>query len=158
MARSVNRVTLLGHIGRDAETKHSGNGTPITKFSIATNRRVKKGDQWEEMTDWHNVIAWDQEKVAAYLLKGKQVYVEGRLQTRSYDKDGEKRYSTEVIAENIILLSGDKSDSRQPVSMPRSAKPAEMPHAYAPPDGAGFGPGSISDDDVPFMRYDVPCL
>lgn len=149
MPRSLNRVTLLGHLGKDAETKYAASGTPITRFSIATNRRVKKGDQWEDAVDWHNITAFDQEKVAAYLLKGKPVYVEGRLQTRSYDKDGEKRYSTEVVAENIILLGGDKSDaSKEPVSMPRSARQAEPPHAYANAP-APTGPG-LSDDDVPF--------
>jgi single-strand DNA-binding protein len=148
MPRSLNRTTLLGHIGKDAETKYAGSGTPITRFSIATNRRVKKGDQWEDAVDWHNIVAFDQEKVAAYLLKGKPVYVEGRLQTRKWEKDGETRWSTEVVAENIILLGSDKSDrSDQPVSMPRSArKEPEPPHAYAQPQG---GPG-ISDDDVPF--------
>jgi single-strand DNA-binding protein len=92
-SRSINRVVILGHLGLDAETRFTPNGVARTIFSIAT--------------DWHNVVLWRSENLAAYLTKGKQVYVEGRLATRSYDKDGERRYVTEVIAEDMILLGGN---------------------------------------------------
>lgn len=157
-SRSVNKVILLGHLGRDAETKFTAQGTPVTKFSVATSRRWKdqgSGD-WKEETEWHNVTMWRAENVAPYLLKGKQVYVEGRLRTSSYeDKEGQKRSFTEVVADDLILMGGrggeggggggDMGDSYgQPVSMPRSAQQQRRPAPQ--PD---FDPG-ISDDDVPF--------
>ena len=108
-SRSVNKVILVGHLGRDAETKFTPAGVAVTKFSVATNRRWKdqQSGEWKEETDWANVVLWRQENLANYLTKGKQVYVEGRLQTRSYDdKDGKKQYMTEVVAEDVILLGG----------------------------------------------------
>jgi single-strand DNA-binding protein len=150
-SRSVNKVILVGHLGRDAETKFTPAGVAVTKFSVATNRRWKdqQSGEWKEETDWANIVLWRQENLANYLTKGKQVYVEGRLQTRSYDdKDGKKQYMTEVVAEDVILLGGRGGDGaedsgRQPVSMPRSApRPAA---AVAEPMDQG-----ITDDDVPF--------
>jgi single-strand DNA-binding protein len=160
-SRSVNKVILIGNLGRDAETRFTPSGAARTTFSIATSRRWKDqqtGD-WKEETDWHNIVLWRSENLAQYLTKGKQIYVEGRLSTRSYDdKDGNKKYVTEVVAEDVILLGGqggrggeapadDAGDApSRPVSMPRSAqRPA--PAASAPADD--FPPG-ITDDDVPF--------
>ena len=129
--RSVNKVILIGHLGKDAETKFTPSGVAKTNFTLATNRRWKdqQTGEWRDETDWHNVILWRSENVANYLLKGKQIYVEGRLSTRSYDdKDGNKRWITEVVADEVILLSGGGRDAggggddfAQPVSMPRSA-------------------------------------
>jgi len=155
--RSVNKVILLGHLGRDAETKFTPGGAAVTRFSVATNRRWKDKDsgEWKEETDWSNVVLWRSENLANYLTKGKQVYVEGRLQTRSYeDKDGKKVYATEVVADDVILLGGQggaggggsrgADDYGQPVSQPRGAsrQPAAAQHE-------DFGQG-ITDDDVPF--------
>ena len=108
-SRSVNKVILIGHLGRDAETAYTASQTAVTKFSVATNRRWKdqQTGEWKEETNWTNVVMWRGENVAPYLTKGKQVYVEGRLQTRSYDdKDGKKVWTTEVVAEDVILLGG----------------------------------------------------
>ena len=108
-SRSVNKVILIGHLGRDAETKFTPGGAAVTRFSIATNRRWKdqQSGEWKEETDWVNVVLWRNESLANYLTKGKQIYVEGRIQTRSYDdKDGKKVYSTEVVADDVILLGG----------------------------------------------------
>src|SRR5271165_7457126 len=108
-SRSVNKVILVGHLGRDAETKFTPSGAAVTKFSVATNRRWKdqQSGEWKEETNWTNVSLWRAENLAPYLTRGKQVYVEGRLQTRSYDdKDGKKVYATDVVAEDVILLSG----------------------------------------------------
>lgn len=156
-SRSVNKVILVGHIGKDAETKFTQSGTSVTNFTLATNRRWKdqQSGEWKEETDWHRVVYWRSENIANYLLKGKQIYLEGRLQTRSYDdKDGRKVYVTEVVADDIILLSGGRegggaeySQQAQPVSMPRSARgPQPMP---APAEDPGMNQ-AISDDDVPF--------
>ena len=147
-SRSVNKVILIGHLGRDAETRFTPAGVAVTKFSVATNRRWKdqQSGEWKEETDWANVVLWRQENLANYLTKGKQVYVEGRLQTRSYDdKDGKKQYMTEVVAEDVILLGGrgeGGDDSSRPVSAPRSQRP--------PSGGGGMDDQGITDDDVPF--------
>ena len=161
---SVNKVILIGNLGKDAETKFTPSGTSVTNFSLATTRKWKDqaSGEWKEQTEWHRIKYWRAENVANYLLKGKQVYVEGRLETRSYDdKDGKKVYTTEVVCEHLVLLGsrqdgGSHSDeySQQPVSMPRSAaRPVAVPSqsAGAPsvPDEPGFNQG-ITDDDVPF--------
>ncbi len=162
-SRSVNKVILVGHLGRDAEAKFTPGGISVTKFSVATSRRWKdkESGEWKEETDWSNVTLWRGENVTPYLLKGTQVYVEGRLQTRSYeDKDGKKVYATDVVADEVILLggrggqgggggasSGEYSQERGPVSMPRSAQPRQPVQQQAPPDDFGQG---ITDDDVPF--------
>jgi single-strand DNA-binding protein len=153
--RSVNKVILLGRLGKDAETKFTPAGIAKTTFTMATNwnRKDQQTGEWKEETDWHNIVLWRSENLANYLLKGKQVYVEGRISTRSYDdKDGNKRWITEVIAENVILLGGEArggdsagSDYGQPVSMPRGARRPES----QPAGGGAFEPG-ITDDDVPF--------
>ena len=153
-SRSVNKVILIGHLGRDAETAYTASQVAVTKFSVATNRRWKDqqtGD-WKEETDWSRVVLWRGENVAPYLTKGKQVYVEGRLQTRSYDdKDGKKVWATEVVADDVILLGGrgeagpaDEYPEPSMRSAPRS-RPAAAPAASAPPPSEG-----ITDDDVPF--------
>ncbi|HEY1340048.1 MAG TPA: single-stranded DNA-binding protein [Bryobacteraceae bacterium] len=157
-SRSVNKVILLGNLGRDAETRFTPSGVARSTFSIATSRRWKdqQSGEWKEETDWHNVVLWRSENLANYLLKGKQVYVEGRLQTRSYeDKDGQKKYMTEVVCDEIILLGGrgdapggpGDMPSQQPVSMPRSARPQPAAASAPPPDDFNQG---ITDDDVPF--------
>jgi single-strand DNA-binding protein len=154
--RSVNKVILIGNLGRDAETKFTPGGTSVTKFSVATTRRWKdqQSGEWKDDTNWTNVTLWKGENVAPYLTKGKQVYVEGRIQTRSYDdKDGKKVYATDVVAEEVMLLGGKggggeseggEYSQERPVSMPRSAKP---PQPQAPADDF---PQGITDDDVPF--------
>ncbi len=163
-SRSVNKVILVGHLGRDAETKFTPSGSSLTKFSVATNRRVKdqQSGEWKDETDWTNVVLWKAENVANYLTKGKQVYVEGRLQTRNYDdKDGKKVYATEVVAEEVILLSGGRGEGVGPGAGPddemsrpqRSAPPARSagagPTAVPAAPEHGFDAG-ITDDDVPF--------
>jgi single-strand DNA-binding protein len=156
-SRSVNKVTLIGHLGRDAETAYTASQTAVTKFSVATNRRWKDqaSGEWKEETNWTNVVLWRGENVAPYLTKGKQIYVEGRLQTRSYDdKDGKKVWTTEVVAEDVILLGGRGEGggpdemSQESHSAPRSAprsRQAAAPSAHAAPPSQGIG-----DDDVPF--------
>ncbi|HLJ49396.1 MAG TPA: single-stranded DNA-binding protein [Bryobacteraceae bacterium] len=151
-SRSVNKVLLIGHLGRDAETTFTPSGVAKTKFSVATNRRWKdqQTGEWKEETDWANVVLWRSENLANYLIKGKQVWVEGRLSTRSYDdKDGKKQYITEVVADDVILLGGRGEGGEgmgpQPVSMPR---PQRTP-APKPPEDTSFDQG-ITDDDVPF--------
>src|SRR5215831_12783662 len=158
-SRSVNKVILVGRLGKDAESKFTPSGTSVATFSIATSWRQKdqQTGEWKEHTDWHNIVFWRAENVAPYLTKGTKVYVEGRLQTRNYEnKEGRKVYVTEVVDEELILLGGrqggDSSGdySQQPVSMPRIAQRAQAPAAApAPAEDPGFDQG-ITDDDVPF--------
>lgn len=162
-SRSVNKVILVGHLGRDAETAYTSSQTPVTKFSVATNRRWKDqaSGEWKEETNWTNVVLWRQENLGQYLTKGKQVYVEGRLQTRSYDdKDGRKVWTTEVIADNVILLSGGGGGSEGGSDYGEESsygggggsQPRSMPRSRQGGGGAPSGPPSdmIDDDDVPF--------
>jgi single-strand DNA-binding protein len=157
-SRSVNKVILLGRLGKDAETKFTAGGAAVTKFTMATSWRKKDAQtgEWKDETDWHNIVVWQQENVANYLTKGKQVYVEGRLQTRSYeDKDGQKKYFTEVVANEVILVGSRADEGGQPeeagapgpVSAPRSAPRPIRPAAA--PEGPSLDQG-VTDDDVPF--------
>lgn len=151
MSRSLNRVTLIGNLGRDAETRFTASGAAVTNFSIATERRWKDGQsgEYKSETDWHNVTLWKAEKLAEYLKKGTKLYVEGRLQTRKYDKDGQTHYATDVVAEQVILLGGNggERESQEPVSRPRASAPPSVPATPAPHQS---GVWEASDDDVPF--------
>jgi single-strand DNA-binding protein len=134
MGRGLNKVMLIGRLGADPEIRYTQDGTPVASLSLATSRSVKKGDQWEDETDWHKVIAWRKlaEICERYLNKGSQIYVEGQIRTRSWeDKDGNKRYVTEVHAQDIQML-----DSRKE----RQGGGSEGAQAPSPP----------VEDDVPF--------
>jgi len=116
MAGSLNKVLLIGNVGRDPEMRYLQSGEPVTTFSVATNRRWTSGDgQPREETEWHNVVAWRKlaEQCNEYLNKGRKVYIEGRLQTRSWDDQasGQKRFRTEIVADRMIML--DARDPRQ---------------------------------------------
>ena len=160
-SRSVNKVILIGNLGRDAETKFTPSGAAVTRFAIATTRSWKdqQTNEWKEETNWTNVVLWRQENLANYLTKGKQIYVEGRLQTRSYDdKDGKKVYATEVVAEEVLLLGGRGEGSAEQAggrtmaragggTPPRSGTGAP---AGGPAPDDDFGGMGVTDDDVPF--------
>jgi len=139
MSRSINRVQLLGHLGKDVEVRFTPTGVKVAQFTLATSRcwKPKDSQEWKEETDWHRCVLWRCENVANYLLKGKQVYVEGRLQTRAYEVDGVKRYTTEVVVDDLILLGGGDKVSG-------AAPPAVLNHAPAP------GDHGITYEDVPF--------
>lgn len=101
---SVNKVILIGRIGKDPETKFTTSGMQITNFSVATSEKFKKNENWEEKTEWHNIVTFDKtaKVVADYCKKGNQVYVEGKLQTSSWETEsGEKKYKTEIIG-NVV--------------------------------------------------------
>ena len=109
--RSLNKVQLIGHLGKDPEIKYTPQGTPVARITIATNERWKDKDgNWQDRTEWHNVVLWQRmaEIAGEYLKKGRQVFIEGRLQTRSWDdkQSGQKKYMTEVVANDMILLGG----------------------------------------------------
>jgi len=165
-SRSVNKVILVGNLGRDAETKFTPSGASVTRFAVATTRSWKDKDsnEWKEETNWTNVVLWRQENLANYLVKGKQIYVEGRLQTRNYDdKDGKKVYATEVVADDVILLGGrgEGGGQGQAGQSEGGFQSGNRPNAGGRgrgPAGPGAGGGNedpfggmgITDDDVPF--------
>ena len=152
--RSVNKTILVGRLGGDAETRHTQNGTPVSRVSLAMNRQWRdREEQIHEDTDWISVVLWNSENLAEFLTRGKQVYVEGRLQTRSYeDKNGIKRYVTEVVAQNVVLLSGgggngtgngsqEKCGNRRTERTSNRTSPRPQPEPDMP---------EMIDDSVPF--------
>ena len=110
---SVNKVILIGNLGKDPEVKYSPSGVQIAKFPLATSERVKKGDNWEEKTDWHNIVIFARQAEYAkdYLKKGMTVFVDGRISTRSWDdENGVRKYMTEIIGNVVKNLSGKRDD------------------------------------------------
>ena len=120
MARSVNKVILLGRLGKDPELTYIPSGQSVAKFTMATNRSYKdKSGEWKEETDWHNIVAWGKlgEICAQYLAKGRQAYVEGQIRTRSWeDREGKKRTTTEIIANEVVLL-GSRGEAAPEVAI-----------------------------------------
>ena len=104
---SLNRTEIIGNLGKDCELRYTAGGTPRGEFSVAVSRSFKKGNDWQEETEWFNVVLWgdDAERLSEFLLKGQPVYVEGRMQTRSWDgNDGVKHYRTELVANVVHLM------------------------------------------------------
>ena len=123
----MNRVMLIGKLGRDPELRYTPSGTAIAKFSLATNRRQRNGE--EQPLDWHRITVWSKlaEICARYLTKGKQVMIEGRIEYGSYDKDGVKHHTTDIIAENMEMLGRQgESESREP-SRPDGVNEGDIP-------------------------------
>lgn len=148
MAGTTNKVFLIGRLGKDAETKTVGD-TTVTRFSVATERRFKRNEEWVSETDWHNVTLWRSGKLAEYLTKGALVSVEGRLQTRKWEKDGETRYSTEVVAETIGLLSSASGAPRDSDGSGGSSGLVSQPRSATGRSSAPMAE-EITDDDCPF--------
>lgn len=137
--KSLNKVTLIGNLGKDPELRYTNSGVPVATFSLATNETWKDSDgNTQEKTEWHNIVAWQKlaEICGEWLKKGSKVYIEGRLQSRSWDdkNTGQKRYMTEVIANDMIMLDAKGSSGR--VSDVPSAEPEKT--------------GGAEKDDLPF--------
>ena len=141
---SVNKVILVGNLGRDAELRYTPGGAAVATLNLATTETWNdKEGQRQEKTEWHRVVLWGKqaETLSQYLQKGKQIYVEGRLQTRQWDdKDGNKRYTTEIRGDRIVLLSSAGGGGQRGSSM-RSEMPQGEPADMAP---------ELSEDDIPF--------
>ncbi|MFP5236406.1 MAG: single-stranded DNA-binding protein [Acidobacteriota bacterium] len=156
MAKSVNKVILLGNVGKDPEIRSTGGGTMVANLTLATSDRFQDAQgNWQDRTEWHNLVAFKRtaEIIRDYVKKGSKLYVEGKIQTRSWDdkESGQKRYRTEIIVNDLSLLSGREDggggaggysrgsgssasfDQRQPAQQDEYAQSAE-----------------ISDDDIPF--------
>lgn len=156
---SVNKVILVGNLGKDPELRYTPSGAAVATFSLATTERFKgKDGQMQEKTEWHNVVAWRQlaEICGKYLHKGKQVYIEGRIQTRSYDdRDGNKKYITEIVADQMQMLGraggeeGGAGYAREPREPRQGARPE--PSRGSTPAYEDFAdPPFNPDDDIPF--------
>jgi single-strand DNA-binding protein len=152
--RSLNKVQLIGHLGADPELRYTANGVAVATFSLATNESYKGDDDtWQERTEWHNIVAWRRtaEVASEYLAKGRQVYIEGRLQTRSWEgQDGVKRYTTEIVARDLILLGG-RGDAPQSQRPPHPAD-AYTPTSASPSEGMSESPAAPEEpeEDIPF--------
>lgn len=146
---SVNKVILVGNLGRDAELRYTPGGAAVATLNMATTEvwNDKSGGR-QEKTEWHRVVVWGKqaESLQEYLTKGKQIYVEGRLQTRQWDdKEGNKRYTTEIKADRITLLGGG---SRGGGGMDRDSQPSGLARGGGAPDEPPMEP--LTDDDIPF--------
>lgn len=142
MAGSLNKVMVIGNVGRDPEMRYLQNGNPITTFSVAASRRWRDPDgQDHEETEWFNVVAWAKlaETVCQIVTKGRKVYVEGRIQTRSWDgQDGQKHYRTEVVANTVMLLDRRPDGLGAPAGTGRSPAESDAFSGEPDPDGAPF--------------------
>ena len=156
--KSLNRVQLIGNLGKDPEVKYTPQGTPVAKLTIATNERYKdKEGQWQDRTEWHNVVLWQRlaEIAGEYLKKGGKVYIEGRLQTRSWDdkQTGQKKYMTEVVGSDLILLGGrGESGGGDSAGGSRGASAGggnNFDQRTPEPEPAAAS-SPISDEDIPF--------
>jgi single-strand DNA-binding protein len=159
MSRGINKVILVGHLGKDPEVRYSASGSAMANITLATSESWKdKGTgEKQEKTEWHRVVFFGRlaEIAGEYLKKGAQVYIEGRLQTRKWtDKDGKDRYTTEIVAGEMQMLGsregrGAQPDSGQGARAPApapEAKAGKAPEAFASQAGTGFDP----DEDIPF--------
>lgn len=148
---SLNKVMLIGNAGKDAELRYMASGTPQCKFSLAVNnrRRNPQNNEWEDQTEWFNILIWGDmaERVSQYITKGKQLYIEGRLQTRSWDgDDGQKHYMTEVVAQTVQLLGSRSGDGGGRESDDWGGGAPARPRS-----GGGYSRGGDQDvDDLPF--------
>ena len=158
MAKSVNKVILLGNLGKDPEVKYTPSGMAVARFSVATSDRVKdKEGNWQDRTEWHNLVAFQRtaEIAAEYLKKGNKVYIEGRLHSDSWDdkETGQKKYRTEIIINDLVLIGGRDSGgeggggySGRSGAGKSSSYDQRTPEAEAAPSS---GP-EITDEDIPF--------
>jgi single-strand DNA-binding protein len=155
MAKSVNKVILIGNLGKDPEVKYTPNGVPVAKFSLATNERYKdKAGDWQDRTEWHNIVAWQRlaEIVGEYVKKGSKIYIEGRLQTSSWEdkQSGEKKYRTEIVAQDLVLLSGRGEGDGQGRTARNTGTGDFMDQRSQHAEESTPHPAEISDEDIPF--------
>lgn len=152
MAKSVNKATLIGNVGKDPEVKFLPSGSAVANFTLATSERFKdKGGEFQERTEWHNLVAYQRlaEIIRDYVKKGSKLYVEGRIQTRSWDdqQSGQKRYRTEIVVNDLVLLSGRGEGESGGHS--RSSGSSYDQRQSAGSDDL-VQSTEITDDDIPF--------
>ena len=158
MAKSVNKVILLGNVGKDPEIRSTPGGTMVANFTLATSDRQKDAQgNWQDRTEWHNLVAFQRtaEIVRDYVKKGSKLYIEGKIQTRSWDdkESGQKRYRTEIIVNDMSLLSGREEGSGAGGYSRGSGSSSTASFDQRPPAGGHDDVAQsteISDDDIPF--------
>ena len=153
MARSVNQVILLGNLTRDPETRQTPSGQSVTSFSLALNRSYKdQAGEWQEATDFIDVVAWGPlgERVAQYVTKGRRVLVQGRLQSRSWEQDGNKRSKVEVLANDVTFLDGRGDSEGGDAPAPRAASNSSNSGKKKDEVIEDIGDEPINLDDIPF--------
>ena len=141
---SVNKAILIGNLGADPEVRTTNSGASVCNLRIATNSRAKQGEEWVDVTEWHSVVCFGRtaDNAGKYLSKGRKVYVEGRIQTRKYqDRDGNDKWSTEIVADNLTFLGGQSDGG------------GNRGDAYEPPAARGGGGGG-GGGDIPFAAVD----
>src|SRR5450432_877696 len=148
MPKSVNKVILVGNVGKDPEVKYTPGGMPVARFSVATSENYKdRNDEWQERTEWHSMVAWQRlaEIVGEYVRKGATLYIEGRLQTSSWEdrESGSRKYRTEIVARDIVLLSNGNRGPTRAARQERRDIPASTDGMQEP------GEAEISED-IPF--------
>jgi single-strand DNA-binding protein len=154
--KGVNKVILLGNLGKDPEVKFTPSGTAVAKFTVATSDRFKdKEGQWQDRTEWHNVTAWARtaEIAGEYLKKGNKVYIEGSLRTHSWDdkQSGQKKYMTEIVVNDLVLLGGRGESGGDAGGHSRGVATGNNFDQRAPePEPASATSSPISDEDIPF--------
>lgn len=163
MARSLNRVQLIGNLTRDPELRYTPTGSAVCSFGLATNRSwtMDTGEKKEE-TEFHRIVAWNKlaELCSQFLLKGRKIYVEGRLSTRTWQaQDGTQRNATEVVIDDMILLDNKRPEGGEPADMPEEARPTAQPIASEKPKPAPMkskqakentNDEEVAPDDIPF--------
>lgn len=156
MALSVNKVTLLGNVGKDPDYKITPNGTPVCKFSLATSEsyKDKETDEWKNISEWHNIECWryTAETANKHLTKGSKVYIEGKLKTDKYEKDGVTVYSTKIVAQEIVLIN-PKSENSVPTQYDDRPLPPDKGNSYQtkiPTATYNENMESEAYEDVPF--------
>jgi single-strand DNA-binding protein len=169
MAGGINKAIIIGNLGSDPEVRYTQGGQAVASFNVATSETFNdKAGERQERTEWHKIVVWGKlaELCGEYLKKGRQAYIEGRLQTRQWDdKDGNKRYTTEIVAQTVQFLGGRAEGAGD--GAPRAPRPQQQqqqhqggghpqqkPQQQQQPRGGGddfsFGPPPVSDDDIPF--------
>lgn len=152
MPRSVNKVILIGNVGKDPEIKYTPSGKCVAKFSLATNERYKdKSGEWQDRAEWHNLVLWQRlaEIVGEYVSKGSRLYLEGRLQTSSWEdkQSGEKKYRTEVVVDDLVLLgNGNGNGNESAHAGGHTANPERQLNS----DAQEYEETGITDQDIPF--------
>ena len=149
---SVNKVILVGRLGKDPELKYTPSGTPVAKFTLATDEVFKdRAGEQQRRTEWHTIVAWNKlaEICGEYLVKGKQVYIEGSIRSRQWeDQSGNKRTAYEIIARDMRMLGSRADSERAGAVAPGRATTAAAPEMDSPPPPSG--PPEITDEDIPF--------
>ncbi len=155
MARSVNKIILLGNVGKDPEFRATAGGTTVANFSLATTDRTKdQTGNWTDRTEWHNLVAFQRtaEIVRDYVKKGSKLYIEGKIQTRSWDDktSGEKKYRTEVLVNELVLLSGKGEGGSEGGGYSRGTGSSSYDQRSSGPSDDLVNSTEITDDDIPF--------